>query len=49
MTTATANACFYLETSRMLADGRVLWLRPVLPEDEPALQRAFGKLTPDEI
>ena len=49
MTTATTNACFYLETSRMLADGRVLWPRPVLPEDEPALQRTFGKLTPDEI
>ena len=38
-----------LEEDVPLADGRVLWLRPVLPEDEPALQRAFGKLTPDEI
>lgn len=38
-----------MEEDVPLADGRVLWLRPVLPEDEPALQRAFHKLTPDEI
>jgi acetyltransferase len=38
-----------LEEDVPLADGRVLWLRPVLPEDEPSLQRAFSKLTPEEI
>jgi len=38
-----------LEEDVPLADGRTLWLRPVLPEDEPSLQRAFSKLTPEEI
>ncbi len=32
-----------------LADGRALWLRPVRPEDEPSLRRAFETLTPEEI
>jgi acetyltransferase len=38
-----------LEEDIPLADGRTLWLRPILPEDEPALQAAFAKLTPEEI
>lgn len=38
-----------LEEDVPLADGRVLWLRPILPEDEPALQRAFERLTPEEV
>jgi acetyltransferase len=33
----------------VLADGTGLLLRPILPEDEPALQRAFARLTPAEI
>ncbi|HXK56700.1 MAG TPA: GNAT family N-acetyltransferase, partial [Gammaproteobacteria bacterium] len=32
-----------------LGDGRTLLLRPILPEDEPSLQKAFAKLTPEEI
>jgi acetyltransferase len=38
-----------LEQDVQLADGRVLLLRPILPEDEPALQAGFEKLTPEEI
>jgi acetyltransferase len=38
-----------LEEDIPLADGRTLWLRPILPEDEPALQAGFAKLTPGEI
>jgi len=38
-----------LEEEVVLADGRRLLLRPVRPEDEPAFQRGFAKLTPDEI
>lgn len=38
-----------LEEEFPLADGRRLLLRPIRPEDEPALQRAFAKLTPEEI
>lgn len=38
-----------LEEDIPLADGRVLWLRPVLPEDEPALRRAFSNLSAEEI
>ncbi|MGA8261680.1 MAG: bifunctional acetate--CoA ligase family protein/GNAT family N-acetyltransferase [Arenicellales bacterium] len=38
-----------LEEDVPLADGRRLWLRPILPEDEPALQSAFAKLTPEEV
>ncbi len=38
-----------LEEELPLADGRTLLLRPILPEDEPALQAAFALLTPDEV
>ncbi|WP_435099507.1 bifunctional acetate--CoA ligase family protein/GNAT family N-acetyltransferase [Arhodomonas sp. AD133] len=38
-----------LEEDVPLGDGRTLQLRPILPEDEPALQRAFAKLTPEEV
>ena len=38
-----------LEEAVPLGDGRELILRPVLPEDEPAFQNAFAKLTPEEI
>jgi acetyltransferase len=38
-----------LEETLELAGGRVLRLRPVLPEDEPALQRMFKALTPEEV
>lgn len=38
-----------LEEEVVLADRRKLLLRPVRPEDEPALQRGFARLTPDEI
>ncbi|MDP2957397.1 MAG: bifunctional acetate--CoA ligase family protein/GNAT family N-acetyltransferase [Longimicrobiales bacterium] len=38
-----------LEEEVELADGRTLLLRPVLPEDEPALQRMFKSLTPEEV
>ncbi len=38
-----------LEEEIRLQDGRSLWLRPVRPEDEPSMQRAFATLTPEEI
>ncbi|MCP3869831.1 MAG: acetate--CoA ligase family protein, partial [Gammaproteobacteria bacterium] len=38
-----------LEEPIPLGDGRTLLLRPILPEDEPSLQRGFAKLTPEEI
>jgi acetyltransferase len=38
-----------LEETVGLGDGRQLLLRPIRSEDEPALQRAFTKLTPEEI
>jgi acetyltransferase len=38
-----------LEEDVPLGDGRTLLLRPILPEDEPALQESFSKLTPEEI
>jgi acetyltransferase len=38
-----------LQEDIVLADGTGLLLRPILPEDEPALQRAFARLTPAEI
>jgi acetyltransferase len=38
-----------LEEAIRLGRGRELVLRPVLPEDEPAFQAAFAKLTPEEI
>ncbi len=37
------------EETIILADGRRFQLRPVRPEDEPALQAAFAKLSPEEI
>ncbi|MEJ2453151.1 MAG: bifunctional acetate--CoA ligase family protein/GNAT family N-acetyltransferase [Candidatus Thiodiazotropha sp.] len=38
-----------LEEQIPLGDGRTLLLRPILPEDEPSLQAAFTKLTPEEV
>lgn len=38
-----------LEEVVPLGDGRILLLRPILPEDEPSLQNAFAKLTPEEV
>jgi len=38
-----------LEQDIPLSDGRVLLLRPIMPEDEPALQAAFARLTPEEV
>ena len=38
-----------LEETLTLPDGRRLQLRPVRPEDEPALHAAFAKLSPEEI
>lgn len=38
-----------LEERITLQDGRELLLRPIVPEDEPALDRAFARLDPDEI
>lgn len=37
-----------LETLFELPDGRKMLLRPIRPEDEPALQRAFDRMTPEE-
>ena len=37
-----------LEETLHLADGHELLLRPIRPEDEPALRRAFADLTPDQ-
>ncbi len=38
-----------LEESLMLADGRTLLLRPVLPEDEPALQSLVQRLPVEDV
>jgi len=38
-----------LEETIPLGDGRTLLLRPILPEDEPSLQKGFAKLTPEQI
>ena len=38
-----------LEETIRLGDGRELILRPIVPEDEPALQKAFEKLSLDEV
>ena len=38
-----------LEEKVTTKDGRHLLLRPIRPEDEPAIHRAFAKLTPEEI
>ncbi|MGR8919593.1 MAG: bifunctional acetate--CoA ligase family protein/GNAT family N-acetyltransferase, partial [Gammaproteobacteria bacterium] len=34
---------------RIPHEGRELLLRPILPEDEPALVRTFGRLSPEEV
>lgn len=38
-----------LERPLPLPDGRALVVRPVLPEDEPALKAMFNRLTADEV
>ncbi|MFW6093533.1 MAG: GNAT family N-acetyltransferase [Pseudomonadota bacterium] len=38
-----------LEERVTAKNGRELLLRPIVPEDEPALNRAFARLDPDEI
>ena len=38
-----------LEENVELADDRTVQLRPILPEDEPALQKMFKSLTPEEV
>ena len=38
-----------LEEEIRVQDGRTLLLRPVRPEDEPSMQRAFATLTPEEV
>ena len=38
-----------LEEDIDVGNGRTLLLRPIVPEDEPALQMTFGKLTKEEI
>jgi acetyltransferase len=38
-----------LEEPFDVGDGRVLLLRPIMPEDEGSLQAAFGRLTEEEI
>lgn len=38
-----------LESTLTLGDGQKLFIRPIRPEDEPALQDLFSKLSMDEI
>ena len=38
-----------LEEDVPVGDGRALFLRPVMPEDEPALHETFARLSPEEI
>ncbi|MFA7425303.1 MAG: bifunctional acetate--CoA ligase family protein/GNAT family N-acetyltransferase [Desulfosarcinaceae bacterium] len=38
-----------LEETLVLPDGQELFLRPIRPEDEPALQGLFARLSKDEI
>ncbi|MDR9480477.1 MAG: bifunctional acetate--CoA ligase family protein/GNAT family N-acetyltransferase [Spiribacter sp.] len=38
-----------LERNVHADDGQAFLLRPILPEDEPALHRAFAHLTPEQI
>lgn len=38
-----------LESTVTLEDGREFLIRPIVPEDEPAHQRMFKSLTPEEI
>lgn len=38
-----------LEETLSLPDGSTLYIRPVRPEDEPAFQAGFARLSPEEI
>jgi acetyltransferase len=38
-----------LERAVVLGDSRELLLRPIVPEDEPSLQRHFASLSPEEV
>ncbi|GAB4353568.1 MAG: bifunctional acetate--CoA ligase family protein/GNAT family N-acetyltransferase [Immundisolibacter sp.] len=38
-----------LEKTVVIGDGRRMLLRPILPEDEPPLQRSFERLTPEQV
>ncbi|HCO43337.1 MAG TPA: hypothetical protein DIT63_04350 [Gammaproteobacteria bacterium] len=38
-----------LEKPVVIGDGRHVLLRPILPEDEPPLQRSFERLTPEQV
>lgn len=38
-----------LEEDIKVGDGRTILLRPIVPEDAPALQAAFGKLSKEDI
>jgi acetyltransferase len=38
-----------LEKPVVIGDGRRVLLRPILPEDEPPLQRSFERLTPEQV
>ncbi len=38
-----------LEQPVEVSDGRTLLLRPIVPEDEPALRGAFARLSPEDI
>lgn len=38
-----------LEENFDAGDGRTLQLRPIMPEDEPSLQAAFGRLSKEEV
>jgi acetyltransferase len=38
-----------LESMVTATDGRSFLLRPIVPEDEPALQAGFAQLTPEEV
>jgi acetyltransferase len=38
-----------LERTVRLRDGRTLLVRPIRPEDEPKLVRAFARLSPDDV
>ena len=38
-----------LEQDSTLTDGTPMFIRPIRPEDEPALQEGFKKLTPEDV
>ncbi|MDF2097112.1 bifunctional acetate--CoA ligase family protein/GNAT family N-acetyltransferase [Aquibaculum arenosum] len=38
-----------LEQKGELRDGTIISIRPIRPEDEPALQRTFAHLTPEDV